>query len=173
MEASESLETSATVETTGTGLNGVLELPTEASTSGELGQHRDERPAVELSERTAHPTEPEKWFTVSRAITVGEPGGLRKGVAKSLQDMRGKAHGDCQANRATPAPIMSPPSARAIMSPFGASFSIATRSVSAAIQSRFIAAANKEQRHQRPAQTIEAMANSHPGGAPEPLAPVG
>jgi hypothetical protein len=48
-------------------------------------------------------------------------------------------YADRKANRATLAPIMSAPSAFAILSPFGASFSIATRSVSAAIQSRFIA----------------------------------
>src|SRR5215831_4579889 len=39
VEASESPETSATVETAGTELNGVLEPPTQASTSDELGQH--------------------------------------------------------------------------------------------------------------------------------------
>jgi hypothetical protein len=45
----------------------------------------------------------------------------------------------CQINRAAPTPIMRVPSAFARMSPFGAIFSIATRRVSAAIQSRFIA----------------------------------
>jgi hypothetical protein len=58
VEASESPETSATAETAGTEFKGVLESPTEASTSDELGQNRDERPAVELAERNAQLTEP-------------------------------------------------------------------------------------------------------------------
>src|SRR6516165_1448034 len=55
VEASESPETSATAETE---FKGVLEPPTEASTSDELRQNRDERPAVELAERNAQLTEP-------------------------------------------------------------------------------------------------------------------
>jgi len=58
VEASESPETSATAETAGTEFNGVLEPPTEASTSDELRQKRDERPAVELAERNAQLTQP-------------------------------------------------------------------------------------------------------------------
>src|SRR6516225_2076197 len=51
VEAPESPETSATAETTGTEFKSVLEPPTKASTSDELRQNRDERPAVELAER--------------------------------------------------------------------------------------------------------------------------
>jgi len=58
VEASESPETSATAETAGTEFKSVLEPPTKASTSDELRQNRDERPAVELAERNAQLTEP-------------------------------------------------------------------------------------------------------------------
>ena len=58
VEASESPETSATAETVETELKGLLELPAEAAASDELRQNRDERPAVELTERNAQLAEP-------------------------------------------------------------------------------------------------------------------
>ena len=51
-------EMSATAETVETELKGLLELPAEAAASDELLQNRDERPAVELTERNAQLAEP-------------------------------------------------------------------------------------------------------------------
>jgi len=49
-----------------------------------------------------------------------------------------RAYEDHEANLTTPAPIITAPSALAIASPFGATFSIATRTASAAIQRIFM-----------------------------------
>ena len=51
-------EMSATAETVETELKGLLELRAEAAASDELLQNRDERPAVELTERNAQLAEP-------------------------------------------------------------------------------------------------------------------
>ena len=81
VEASESPETSVPAETAGTEFKGVLEPLTEASTSYELRQSRDERPAVELAERNAHsPNRPlseqksKRWLNMLR-WRMNSPGG--------------------------------------------------------------------------------------------------
>ena len=58
VEASESPETTATLEAVETKLKGLPVLPAAGPISGELHQDRDERPAVDLVERNAQLTEP-------------------------------------------------------------------------------------------------------------------
>ena len=95
VEASESPETSPTAETAGTEFKGVLEPLPEASTSDELRQNRDERPAVELAERNAQLTEPaadrakvEKMAEYV-ALAVEQPWWTR--LVRWIQARRGRA----------------------------------------------------------------------------------
>jgi len=97
VEASESPETSATAETAGTEFKGVLEPPTEASTSDELRQNRDERPAVELAERNAQLTEPaaerakvEMRWRLNSPGGRGSSDGSRRAVAGQPRSDSGK-----------------------------------------------------------------------------------
>ena len=76
VEASESPETSPTAETAGTEFKGVLEPPTEASTSDELRQNRDEKPAAELAERNSQLTE----------LTAERPKGEKRADHAALED---------------------------------------------------------------------------------------
>ena len=95
VEASESPETSVPAETAGTEFKSVLEPPTKASTSDELRQNRDERPAIELAERNAQLTEPGAERTKVEkmaeyvALAVEQPWWTR--LVRWIQARRGRA----------------------------------------------------------------------------------
>ena len=95
MEASESPETGATAETAATEFKGVLEPPTEASTSDELRQNRDERPAVELAERNAQLTEPAaeraKVEKMAEYVALADEQPWWRRLVRWIQARRGRA----------------------------------------------------------------------------------
>ena len=93
VEASESHRTSVTAETAGTEFKGVL--PTEASTSDELRQSRDERPAVELAERNAQLTEPAaeraKVEKMAEYVALADEQPWWRRLVRWIQARRGRA----------------------------------------------------------------------------------
>jgi hypothetical protein len=95
VEASESPETSVPAETAGTEFKGVLEPPTEASTSDELRQNRDERPAIELAERNAQLTEPgaerTKVEKMAEYVALADEQPWWRRLVRWIQARRGRA----------------------------------------------------------------------------------
>ena len=91
VEASESPETSATAETAGTEFKGVLEPLTEASTSDELRQNRDERPAVELAERNEPAAERAKVEKMAEYVALADEQPWWRRLVRWIQARRGRA----------------------------------------------------------------------------------